>query len=121
MSLKTLSADEARTMIANGAVLVDIREPAEFNREHIDGAVLVPLSSLSDAAFAAYRGRKVIFHCQSGGRTSVYARRLADAIGGTCEGFVLGGGIVAWRRAGLPVAGDRAAGSGLLARLFGRG
>jgi len=120
MSLKTLSADEARRMVANGAVLIDVREPGEFQREHIDGAVLIPLSSLGSAALDTYRGRKVIFHCQSGGRTTSYARRLADAVGGNCEGFVLGGGLLAWRAAGLPTDRGAAAGSGLLGRLFGR-
>lgn len=120
MSLKTLSPEEARRMIASGAVLIDVREPSEFQREHIDGAVLIPLSSLGSAAFNAYRGRKVIFHCQSGGRTSTYARRLADAVADNCEGYVLGGGLLAWRGAGFETTRGAASGSSLLGRLFGR-
>jgi rhodanese-related sulfurtransferase len=120
MSLQTLSADEVRRMVADGAVLIDVREVSEFNREHIDGAVLLPLSTLDRADFSGYRGRKVIFHCQSGGRTSAHARRLAAAIAGSCDGYVLGGGILAWRRAGLETAGGTRRGAGLLGRLFGR-
>ena len=44
----------------------------------------------------------VIFHCQSGARTSMNARRLVRA--GFRDVFVLSGGIVAWKRAGLPTA-----------------
>ncbi len=120
MSLKTLSADEAKRLVAGGAVLIDVREASEFNREHIDGAVHVPLSSFDRADFGRYRGRKVIFHCQSGGRTSISAGRLAAATAGICDGYVLGGGIRAWRRAGLETAAGAGQGTGFFARLFGR-
>jgi 3-mercaptopyruvate sulfurtransferase SseA len=63
----------------------------------------------------------LIFHCKSGMRTKMNAAKLA-ARAGDCDVYVLGGGIEAWKRAGLPTSAsaDDASGrpqSGLLDRL----
>ncbi|MGE5537601.1 MAG: rhodanese-like domain-containing protein [Gemmatimonas sp.] len=95
-----------RWLAAGEAVLVDIREPMEHAREHVPGAISLPLSTL-DAGAPALQDRVVVFHCKSGGRTQANAARLAAV---DCRnGYVLEGGIDAWKRAGLPVAVDRRA------------
>lgn len=101
-SLKTISPAEAAARMKTGAVLVDIREPDEYARERIDGALSRPLSRFERARFHAPNG--VIFHCKSGGRTHANAAQLAAAA--DCEAFVLEGGIDRWRAAGLPVTKD---------------
>ena len=65
----------------------------------------------------------LIFHCKSGARTNMNAQRLA-ASAGQCETYLLGGGIEAWKSAGLPTSARPAAKvnsndnqSGLLNRL----
>jgi rhodanese-related sulfurtransferase len=99
--------ESARRLIdSDAAVLVDIREPLERARERIPGSVAMPLSSF-EAQSERLRGRVVVFHCKSGGRTRSNAVRLAAA---ECrEAYVLEGGLDAWKRAGLPVDVDRAA------------
>ena len=107
MSLATLSPTEAKRLLDQGAVLVDIREADEHARENIPGAHLAPLSRLDQTDLAIPEGQRVIFHCRSGSRTQGNAARLAATAGGACEAFILEGGLDAWKKAGLPVAVDR--------------
>lgn len=107
MSLPSISPTEARSLLAEGATLVDIREADEHAREKIPGAHHLPLSKLDEADLALHEGKPVIFHCRSGARTHGHALRLAARSGGTCEAFILEGGLEAWKKAGLPVATDR--------------
>ena len=48
----------------------------------------------------------LIYHCKSGARTKMNAKRLA-AGSGKCEVYLLGGGIEEWKRAGLPTSARR--------------
>jgi rhodanese-related sulfurtransferase len=99
---------EARRLLDEGqAILIDIRDPGEFAREHISGARLVPLASLDTHDFDRERrmGAAAIFQCQSGRRTEANAARLVGA--GFKETYVIQGGFNAWRAAGLPVHVDR--------------
>jgi len=107
MSLATLSPIEAKRLLDQGALLVDIREADEHARENIPGARLAPLSRLDQTDLALSEGQRVIFPCRSGARTQGNAARLAAKAAGTCEAFIVEGGIDAWNRAGLPVAVDR--------------
>jgi len=103
MSLPVIDVAKARQLIAEGAVLVDVREPDERAREHIPGTKHAPLSSLQSVNTTG--AMAVIFHCRSGARTGAHAARLGEAAG--CEAYLLEGGLDAWKRAGLPVATDR--------------
>jgi rhodanese-related sulfurtransferase len=106
MSLQTISPAEARRLLDQGAILVDIREADEHARERVGGARHLPLSRLDAADLALHAGKPVIFHCRSGARTQGNAARLAHKAGG-CEAFVIAGGLDAWKQAGLPVVTDR--------------
>ena len=37
MTISIISAMEAKDKLAAGAILIDIRQPEEYHREHIDG------------------------------------------------------------------------------------
>ncbi|MGE0747077.1 MAG: rhodanese family protein [Rhodospirillales bacterium] len=104
MPLPLITPADARRLIENGAVLVDVREPAEYAREHIPGAVNRALGTL-DGGPVAPGAPAVVFHCKSDGRTRANADRLAAAAG--ADAYILGGGIDAWRAAGLPTKVDR--------------
>ena len=103
MSLPKIGPAEARQLLNQGAILVDIRETDEHAREKITGAQHLPLSKLDEAKLALDEGKPVIFHCKSGARTARNASRLAQKVGGGCEAFVLEGGLDAWKKAGLPL------------------
>lgn len=101
MSLTSITARDAQRLLADGAVLIDIRGRDEHVRERIDGSRNQPVDALSAVESG---GRKVIFHCKSGNRTATNAAKLASAA--QCDAFILHGGIEAWKQAGLPVLCD---------------
>jgi rhodanese-related sulfurtransferase len=106
--LRQINAENAKTLLDRGdAVLIDVREPDEHARERIAGARLAPLSRFDSRAFASERAKIAVFHCNSGNRTRQSADRLLAA--GFEQTYQLNGGLVAWKRAGLPVVIDRKA------------
>ena len=121
--VQTITPERAAELVKQGAVLIDVREAHEHAKENIPGARHHALSQI-DAGHPMRAGDTVlIYHCKSGGRTNMNAARLAAA-SGACEVYLLGGGIEAWRRAGLPtsasggrVASDGGPRPGLLGRL----
>jgi rhodanese-related sulfurtransferase len=100
-ALKTITPDHAAALVRKGAVLIDVREAHEHAAEHIPGARHYALSKIDPRHPIEAGDTVLIFHCKSGGRTNLNAGRLAAAAG-SCEAYLLGGGIDAWRRAGLP-------------------
>jgi rhodanese-related sulfurtransferase len=119
-NLKTITPGHASALVRKGAVLIDVREAHEHAAEHIPGARHYALSQIDSKHPIEAGDAVLIFHCKSGGRTDLNAGRIAVAAGG-CEAYVLGGGIDAWRRAGLPTIaaekrGQRTEG-GILSRI----
>lgn len=114
-TLKPISPAQAARKIARGKmVLVDVREPHEYAREHIDGAVLVPLSALKTSGLDVEPSKPVVFHCKSGMRTNMHCDTLASHVDG--EAYVLTGGLMGWKQAGLPV--EKGKGGGLNPRII---
>lgn len=107
MAVQTVSPEQARQLLDDGAILVDIREADEHARERIAAAHHLPLSKLDNANVEFHQDKPVIFHCRSGARTLANASRLESLTGGACEVFVVAGGLDAWRKARLPVVTDR--------------
>lgn len=107
MSLRSITPTEAKRLVDQGAILVDIRESAELAQAKIPGARHMPLSQLEQARLPDSHSSPVIFLCRSGARTMNSAPRLAGKLPQGCEGYVLAGGIDAWHRAGLPVQSGR--------------
>ncbi|WP_374472386.1 rhodanese family protein [Phenylobacterium sp.] len=107
-TLKTLTPrDVAERLRAGRAILVDIREPDEFARRHVKGALSRPLSTFEQAHLSLAPDRDVVFTCRSGMRTQANCGRLAGRVDG--EAYVLDGGLDAWAAAGLPVEENRRA------------
>ena len=105
--VETIGLERAAELIKQGAVLIDIREHNEYARENIPGARHHALSQI-DARHPAREGDTVlIYHCKSGARTRINAGKLAGR-SGDCEVYLLGGGIEAWKRAGLPTSASPA-------------
>jgi len=116
--LKTITPERAAELVRDGAVLIDVREAHEHAAEHIPGARHHALSQIDPRHPIESGDTVLVFHCKSGGRTNLNAGRLAAAAG-SCEAYVLGGGIDAWRRAGLPTTAPAAGKSagGIMSRL----
>lgn len=98
---KITPADLQQRLQRGDIVLIDIREPSEYAREHIHGARLVPLAAIDSHDFDTERNKTAVFTCRSGNRTAMNASRLLAK--GFREAYVLEGGLDAWKSAGLPV------------------
>ncbi len=96
-----VTPDEARRRAAEGAVIVDVREPDEWRAGHIPGARHIPLGRLAAAVQELDPDREVIVVCRSGSRSAVAARALLRA--GFPRVSNLAGGMIAWTGRGLPV------------------
>lgn len=94
-------AELARRMQAGQVLLVDVREPSEFATERIAGALLYPLSTFDAARLPPDGPRQLVFHCGSGKRSLTAAERRL-AVGAPAAAH-MGGGLMAWKAAGLPV------------------
>lgn len=106
--LREVKAETARKWLElERAVLIDVREPDEYVREHIPQARLVPLSGFSDEDFPNEHDKIAIVHCRSGSRTQAAAATILQA--GFAEVYQLKGGLKAWRKAGYPVNENRRA------------
>jgi len=92
----------ARSNASAQALIIDVRDPDEWDDGHVDGAVLIPLGELAERQREIPRDRDVIMMCQSGRRSAKAQRQLSDDFGLATTN--LAGGIKAWREDGLPVA-----------------
>ncbi|MBM3565268.1 MAG: rhodanese-like domain-containing protein [Alphaproteobacteria bacterium] len=85
---------------AGEAVLIDVRETPEYQRAHIAGALLVPLSAF-DPRRIPQNGEKVVLACAMGRRS---ASAIAHLMGqGFKNLYNLQGGLNSWAGAGLPL------------------
>lgn len=95
---------EAHALVAGGALLVDVREQAEWDQGRIPDAVLRPMSQIEGWYRDLPLDRTIVVQCRTGVRSaSVVAALIGQA--GFTDVLNLTGGIVAWQIAGLPVEG----------------
>jgi DMSO/TMAO reductase YedYZ molybdopterin-dependent catalytic subunit/glyoxylase-like metal-dependent hydrolase (beta-lactamase superfamily II)/predicted sulfurtransferase len=98
-STPTIGARGARTLVDSGALLLDVREPEEWQAQHAPGAVLIPMGHVRQRQDELPRDRRIVVVCRSGGRSAATTESLLtwgfDAVN-------LAGGMCAWASAGLP-------------------
>lgn len=105
MSLSPLSPAQAENLMKLGARLIDVRAADAHARTSIPGAENIPLDQLSARTLNQPEHQAVIFHCQSGLRTTTSASVLQAST--NASAYVLEGGIDNWRKHGLPVTINR--------------
>jgi rhodanese-related sulfurtransferase len=90
----------ADALIRDGAVLLDVREPDEWDAGRAPTAVFIPMSQVEGRLAELELTAKTVVVCRSGGRSAAITQVL------TWRGFDavnLAGGMRAWVEAGLPV------------------
>jgi rhodanese-related sulfurtransferase len=107
-AVETISVDEAEKLVGQGDVqFVDVREPAEWEKGHVPGAVHVVRGLLefkADPSNEAYHekrldpSRKLVVYCASGGRSALAAKTLKDM--GYPNVVNMLGGFTAWSQGG---------------------
>lgn len=94
----------AKWLEDNEAVLIDVREPAEYRAEHIAQAQNLPLSlvTLSSVHLPEHKGKKLVVQCLSGRRAQMACEKLM-AENPPFDVWNLEGGINGWKEAKLPI------------------
>ena len=95
------------------AVVIDVREPAEFETGHIPGSINIPrgvlefqvdahpaVANVSDPALS-HKERPIVVVCRTGGRAALSAVNLQRL--GFADVRSIAGGVLAWGEAGLPL------------------
>ncbi len=77
-------------------VLIDCREPSEYEVASIPGATLIPMSQWAEklAEVEGFQGKQVVVHCHHGGRSMRVTQWLRQ--NGFPNALNLAGGIHAW-------------------------
>lgn len=103
----SVSPEQARELTQNGARILDVRTPAEFESVHIPGSYNVPLDLLSEHRneLTDAVGDPVILVCASGMRAKQADSALREA--GLNSLSVLEGGMTAWEQRGGEVVRGR--------------
>jgi len=95
-----VDAPRAIEMQREGAQVVDVREPYEYEAGHIAGDRHIPMGALTAAAASINRDRPVVFVCRVGGRSAMAAQAFRGA---GYDAWSLAGGLVEWQLRGLPL------------------
>ena len=98
-ALDTLGA--TRLINDTHAIILDVREPAEFGAGHLPNARNIPMAELEKRLGELPADKPVLLCCASGVTSNRAAGILRKA--GRKDVFNLGGGVQSWRQAGLPV------------------
>jgi sulfur-carrier protein adenylyltransferase/sulfurtransferase len=101
MSMAEMTVKELKTLLDSGAkdfLLIDVRNPNEYEIARIPGAVLIPLPEIEQGAGVEkvkelLNGHKLIAHCKMGGRSAKALGILKEA---GITGTNVKGGIAAW-------------------------
>jgi len=100
-SISTLQA----TLLINqqNALVLDVRDAAEYEKGHVLNARHLALGELAarTGEIEKFKARPVIVVCEGGNRSDSAVAVLRKQ--GFAQVFSLGGGMGAWRQAGLPV------------------
>jgi molybdopterin/thiamine biosynthesis adenylyltransferase/rhodanese-related sulfurtransferase len=104
VTIEEIQPFEASEEIAGGdVVLIDTREPHEYQEAHLEGGKLVPPGLLGDEIESAApdKSARTILYCRSGNRSAIAAAQMQAL--GYDNVASMAGGIVLWQEQGLPV------------------
>lgn len=102
--VKEVNSTEALQLINHkNALILDVREPSEFQNGHLLNALLIPLGTLKARMdeLEAYRDQPMLVVCRSGNRSGTACAILAKQ--GYAQAYNLAGGVTAWQRNNLPL------------------
>jgi len=96
MSVKNIDCPTLKKWLKNNeAVLIDVRELAEYQESKIDQAHLIPLGEISINSLPNFENKKLVLHCRSGKRSLTAGSKLLEE-NPKLEIYNLEGGIIAW-------------------------
>lgn len=97
---------EAQASLETGAILLDVREPDEWDSGHAPDATWIAMGDLAARQDELAVDRPIVVVCRSGGRS---ARATAALLHAGYDATNLAGGMHAWAAAGFRVVTDQGA------------
>jgi len=96
-----VDVQEAYTLREQGAFILDVRQPEEWEAGHIPGATLIPLGELESRVDELPQDEEIVVVCRSGNRSATGRDILLDA--GFTDVTSMGGGMNEWANQGYEV------------------
>ena len=102
--LETWTPEEVAAAYEKGEIaLIDVRTPQEYMFEHIEGALLLPMSFVDAERLPSQEGKRLVIYCGSSMRSEKVARQcLAKGLQPVTH---MKDGFAGWKKAGLPYIG----------------
>ena len=109
-NIREISLEDALTHLGTPSLVVDVREPEEFQQGHLPSAINIPRGMLefrmSQEPTLMARDREIVIYCKTSGRSALAAESLAKL------GFTgvqsIAGGFDAWCAAGYSTETSKA-------------
>ena len=99
-SVPEIDVEELARRRADGAYVLDVRQPDEYEAGHVPGAVLIPLDQLGSRQDELPKEQAMLVVCRSGGRSAAAVQALLEA---GYDATNVAGGTLAWIESGQPV------------------
>jgi rhodanese-related sulfurtransferase len=96
-----ISVTEAHQKFEQGAYMLDVRTPEEWQEYHVAGSTQIPLEQLASRVDELPKDQEIVVVCRSGNRSQQGRDILRQA--GISQSTSMQGGLVAWRSAGYPL------------------
>lgn len=104
-TIKEVSVADAEGAIHDAEIVIDVREPAEYEQGHLSGAINIPrgLLEFKIGGMPALESRdtNIVIYCKTSGRAALSAASLAEM--GYLNVTSIAGGYDGWVEAGKPV------------------
>jgi rubrerythrin/rhodanese-related sulfurtransferase len=106
LEFENLTAEELRayrqSQPEDSYLLIDVRQPAEYEQGHIPGARLMPLPEVESGLFTLPADRDLIFYCQNGARSQWAASLAGEGEVSEKNVYNLMNGLLGWEGKILP-------------------
>ena len=96
-----INVAEAAKLRDQGAFILDVREPSEWDELHIPGATLIPLGTLPNELARIPKDKTVVVVCRTGRRSAQGRDILLNA--GFENVTSMAGGVTEWKASGYPI------------------
>ena len=93
--VKQIKAEDAKSLMEEGALMVDVRKPNDYEDSHVEGAILADKAKVHEVLDGEDKDRPIICYCYMGVSSRVACKNLKKA--GFINVLNLKGGYAAWK------------------------
>lgn len=101
--IEHLDPSDAKGRVDSGAMLLDVRNPDEWEAGHAEGATWIPMNQIVDRQGELPSDREIVVICKTGARSSRVAEALVAA---GYDAANVAGGTEGWQATGFPIVTD---------------